>query len=163
MRKNRAVKTNRKEGAPAKFSSPEEMGAAIQKYFEACPDKRNVVTQLGTIVEVPTPTMSGLALFLGFCDRHSMYDYEKRPLFSHTIKKARAMLTRVYESNLTGQNCAGSIFMLKNLGYADKHEIESKSEVKTVNEIIVKYENMSNEQLTDAIMDRINGHKAKLN
>ena len=53
---------------------------------------------------------------------------------------------------------------LKNVaGWRDKTEIESKHEVKSVQEVIVKYEDMTREQLTDAIMSRINGHKSRLN
>lgn len=162
MKKHKKVSIKRPEGAPAKFLSPEDMEAAIERYFDSCPDKRTVVSD-GVKIEVPSPTISGLSLFLGFSDRHSMYDYEKRPQFSHTIKKARTRITKMYEMNMMGQHCVGSIFMLKNLGYADKTEVESKHEVKSVQEVIVKYENMTREQLTEAIMSRINGHKSRLN
>lgn len=110
-------------GRPPTYRDPSEMADKIVKYFSDCPDKRQVVAE-GLVINVPCPTISGLALYLGFCDRYSFYEYEKKPAFTYTIKTARAMLTRKYEANLDGGNAAGSIFMLKNLGYTDKTEIE---------------------------------------
>jgi hypothetical protein len=121
-----------KGGRPAKFKTPEEMQAAIDEYFLDCPDTYDVIVggEIG-MVTVPCPTLTGLALYLGFCDRYSMYDYEEREEFSHTIKRARAIMVRIYESEVRfGRNTAGAIFMLKNFGYSDKQELEvSQKEV----------------------------------
>lgn len=87
------------------------------------------------VITVPSPTITGLALYLGFCDRHSMYAYEEKPEFSNTIKNARAKMVTLYEQNvLHGKNPSGAIFMLKNFGYSDKQqlEVEAKQEI-TVN------------------------------
>lgn len=110
-------------GRPPKFSNPKDMEAKIATYFENCPDKR-VVYYEGTKIEIPCPTISGLALFLGFVDRYSMYDYEKKPEFTNTIKRARAFITKIYEQLTHTGTCTGAIFMLKNYGYTDKTEIE---------------------------------------
>jgi hypothetical protein len=100
------------------------MQEAIDKYFTECPDKAKVITMIGEI-EVSRPTITGLALFLGFCDRHAMYDYEAKPAFNHTIKNARARMVRIYEQAVQSPSPAGSIFMLKNFGYTDKTEVET--------------------------------------
>ena len=149
-------------GRPPMYSDPAKMEARIERYFKKCPDTRIVVFDGGSI-NVPTPTISGLALYLGFCDRHQMYTYELKPAFSNTIKRARAMLTRVYESNMHGAQCTGSIFMLKNLGYTDRTEIETKAEIKTTHIVTVKFEQMPEAELTQFILNRRNGHKAELN
>ena len=60
----------------------QELEAAIDEYFERRQE-----------VSVP-PTVAGLALWLGFEDRQSIYDYKERPAFSCTIKKA---ITRIEE------------------------------------------------------------------
>ena len=53
---------------------------------------------------------------------------------------------------------------LKNVaGWRDKTEVESKHEVKSVQEVIVKFEDMSKEQLTDFLLRRNNGLASKLN
>ena len=153
-------------GRPPKYTNPEELQKKIDEYFISGRNMKTVIfkSKDGPVeMKVPMPTISGLVLFCGFSDRGAFYDYESKPEFSHTIKRARSRIAQDYEEDLKNGLGVGAIFALKNLGWQDKTEIESKSEVKTVNEIIVKYENMSNEQLTDAIMERINGHKAKLN
>ncbi len=71
------------------------------------------------------PTISGLALHLGFSDRYMLYKYEKKEAFSHTIKGIRARMTSYYEENVF-KYAAGSIFMLKNFGYSDKLLVENK-------------------------------------
>lgn len=121
----------RGRGKPAKFSSPEEIGKKIDLYFEKCPDVRVITSSLtGKETIVPCPTITGLALFLGFCSRQSMFDYESKPEYSYTIKKARIRIERIYESMLHSQSCTGAIFALKNFGWRDKTEVEHSGEVK---------------------------------
>jgi hypothetical protein len=96
-------------GRPPLFKTDEELQGMITKYFE----QDNI-----------KPTITGLALFLGFCDRHSFYDYEKREEFSHTIKRARALIETVYETLLHSNSCTGAIFALKNFGWKDKTEVD---------------------------------------
>jgi hypothetical protein len=125
MAKNKTNKKPNPVGRPPLFKTPEKLEAKIKLYFENCPDKRQVPTAFGGVAELPSPTISGLALFLGFCDRHSMWDYEfGRPEFSNTIKRARAKITQYYENNMTGGQCTGPLFMLKNLGYSDQTEVK---------------------------------------
>lgn len=123
-------------GRPPKYKTPEQMQKAIDAYFKDCPDQAEVFVggEIG-VITVPSPTITGLALYLGFCDRFSMYEYEQRPEFTDTIKNARARMVNIYEQNVThGKNPSGAIFMLKNFGYSDKQElkVESKQEI-TVN------------------------------
>lgn len=113
-------------GRPAKFKTPQELELAIDKYFKDGAYKRKVITQLGVEVEIPTPTITDLVLYLGFADRHSFYAYEEKPEFSNTIKRARSMIEREYEMCLRGSTPTGAIFALKNFGWIDKHEIDHK-------------------------------------
>ena len=113
-------------GRPPKYATPEEMQEAIDDYFTNCPDKVNIGDEI-----VSTPTITGLALHLGFSCRQSMYDYESKKEFSYTIKSAKARMERIYEASLLyGKNSAGAIFALKNFGWTDKQELEvSRAEI----------------------------------
>lgn len=93
---------------PATYDNPEQMQTEVDKYFEAEGKK----------------TMTGLALALGFDSRQSLYDYQKRDEFSYIINKALLRIECQYEENLSGNNVAGSIFVLKNMGWKDKNETD---------------------------------------
>ena len=118
----------KKAGRPAKYKSADEMAQRIDRYFSKCPDNR-IIYVMGAKIKMPCPTISGLALYLGFADRHQMYMYELKPEFSHTIKKARAMMERTYEQMLHTASPTGAIFALKNFGWSDKQEIEHTGNV----------------------------------
>ena len=74
-------------------------------------------------IEVPIPTISGLAHFLGFESRQSFYDYEKKDGFSYTVKRARLFIEVHYEEMLNTGNVTGAIFALKNLGWLDETKV----------------------------------------
>jgi len=95
-----------KGGRPAVFESATEMQTEVDLYFASEGKK----------------TMTGLALALGFDSRQSLYDYQKKDEFSYIINKALLRIECQYEENLSGNNVAGSIFVLKNMGWKDKTE-----------------------------------------
>ena len=111
-----------KVGRPAKYKTPQEIEDAVELYFE----------------ENDKPTISGLALFLGFESRQSFYDMEKKSEFTYSIKKARLKIESIYESALHSGNCTGAIFALKNFGWSDKQEIDHNVNIPTLPNIIVK-------------------------
>ncbi len=111
MAKNTDAKSQSKgAGRPPLFASPEELKAAVDNYF--------------TIDELPT--LAGLAVHLGFCDRQSLTDQEARgDGFSCIIKTAKTRIQAAHERGLYTPSCTGHIFWLKNhAGYADKQEVE---------------------------------------
>lgn len=130
-------------GRPRNYQTPEELQQAILSYFHNCPDTRAVPVGF-TIKHVPCPTITGLALYLGFCDRHALYNMESNPEFSDTIKQARSLITRVYEQITQGGNCTGAIFMLKNFGYSDDTNVKHSGIVATADVDVSK---MSNEEI----------------
>lgn len=95
-------------GRPALFNSPDDLRVAIDEYF----------------ANNKYATITGLALYLGFCDRQSLYDYEKKPEYSCMIKEARLRVESCYEATLYTKNPTGAIFALKNMGWKDKQETE---------------------------------------
>jgi hypothetical protein len=100
-----------KGGRPPRYATAQELDGKVQGYFDRA-GKR--------------PTLSGLAHYLGFESRQSMYDYEKRTEeFSYIIKKARLRVEEYYEELLVDDTVrpAGPIFALKQFGWADRHEV----------------------------------------
>lgn len=118
------------------FKTVKELEDKIEEYFATGAYKRKVVTENGQVIEVPTPMITDLALFLGFCNRQSFYDYENNEEFSDALKKARARIEREYEANLRNSSCAGSIFALKNFGWVDKTD-EPKEGNKYITNIVL--------------------------
>lgn len=115
-------------GRPPKYSKAEDLEAKIQEYFDK-------VVKSGDHI-----TISGLVLHCGFSDRASFYDYEKKPEFTHTIKRARTLIEEDYEKYLRTGNATGAIFALKNFGWTDKREIDQtvKGEFKGIDINIIQ-------------------------
>ena len=65
-------------------------------------------------------TITGLALFLGFCSRQSIYDYKENKEYSYILKRATLAVENSYETNGT----AFDIFALKNMGWDDRQIID---------------------------------------
>jgi hypothetical protein len=102
-----------------KYKTPELLSEAIGDYFKNGVRTKKVM--LGNVaVDMPVPTITGLVIHLGFCDRQSFYDYEKYKGYSCTIKKARTFIECHYEEMLQVGNTTGAIFALKNFGWRDK-------------------------------------------
>jgi hypothetical protein len=101
-------------GRPAKYNNQEELQAAIDSYFS----------------KHEKPTITGLALFLGFESRQSLYDYEKNSDYSFIVKRARTMVEASYEEDLRSNNVAGVIFALKNMGWKDRTEVDNSHTIK---------------------------------
>ena len=130
-----------------KYTDPKVLEAKIDEYFEkevySIPllDKEgNPVLSGGKIVkDVKPPTLSGLANYLGFCDRQSLYDYRDKKVdsdkgFSCAIKKAIGRVSAFAEDQLfTGQS-TGAIFWLKNAGWKDRQDITSDD--KAINQAV---------------------------
>jgi hypothetical protein len=116
-------------GCPAMYQSPEDMQKKIDKYFATqCKtvilkdeDGRPAKGKNGTLaIQYNPPTVAGLALYLGFADRRSLYDYKyNKPNFSHIINRAITRIEEYAEKQLTTGNSTGAIFWLKNHGWID--------------------------------------------
>ena len=129
-----AADAEKSEGRPLKFKTEAELGKAISAYFKKCKpkvlkDKKGKVLTNSNgvpIMEPNPPTLTGLALHLGFESRQSIYDYEKRGAFSYTIKRARLQCEEWVENGmLSGKfHPSAGIFALKNYGWKDKQECE---------------------------------------
>ena len=106
-------------------------------YYETLEDLLPVLKMWEqTIEEGEKPTVTGLALALGFCDKSSLYDYAKKDEFSHSIKKALLIVENGYEKALRGEAAAGPIFALKNFDWKDRQEIDQTIKLPNINLIM---------------------------
>lgn len=99
------------KGGGKPLLTAEEMEAKITEYFEYCQAN-----------EIKT-TVTGLALFLGYSHKESLYNV-KHPDLLPLVQRARTVIECMYEQNLHSHNPTGSIFALKNMGWKDKTEQE---------------------------------------
>lgn len=139
-----------KMGRPPLFNTPDELADAINEYFNKGVKLRKVV--LGPpnnryTDELPVPTITGLVIYLGFESRQSFYDYEDKPDFSYTIKRARLFIENEYEEQLQVGNVTGAIFALKNFGWRDKVEHDISNPDGTLNPL----HGISTDELRDYI------------
>jgi len=125
-------------GRPPHFETPKELQKAINRYFNKC---KPTLDEEGKVIDLNPPTVSGLALFLGFESRQSLYDYQKRNKdFSYIIKRARLTIESHYEEGLNYMAPAGKIFALKNMGWSDKTEHELTGKDGHAIETVIKVE-----------------------
>lgn len=121
-------------GVHAFFETVEELDNLIKDYFDYIKGdfewktgsdlEGNPVDYKSFTREPENPSVTGLALHLGFESRQSVYDYEKRSDgFSYTIKRARLRVEASYEQHLLTKVSTGAIFALKNFGWSDKSEV----------------------------------------
>lgn len=116
------------------YPTPKDVEVALDVYFHSydCTGSNKI------------PTMSGLALWLGFKDRQDMYEScrEKGQMclpkpYIHPIRKAVAYIESLHESNmLRSGNHSGSIFWLKNRGWSDIPAKQDSTKGNTINIII---------------------------
>lgn len=98
-------------GRPPLFNTPEELQQRIDEYKEYLETNGR------------PPTIAGLAYYTGL-DRKTIYNYNKKDEFFHTIKKFVDWIIMTYEEQATDKGNAGIIFLMKNYGYTDKQETE---------------------------------------
>ena len=114
------------------------MQQAIDAYFESCkgepyldPDGYAVRDKYGELimVNVHPPTVTGLALALGFTGRKQLIDYQGREEFCNTITRAKARCEEYAEGRLYDRDGAnGAKFSLGcNFGWRERKAEEPQS------------------------------------
>lgn len=136
-------------GRPKHFENEQELQSKIEEYFIWLQgdfenvEKRNEEDEpyLERVYSryPEDPTITGLALYLGFESRQSVYDYEKSGEFSYTVKRARLHIENSYEKDLRSKHYTGAIFALKNFGWSDKQEIDHTSKGESINPTPIKF------------------------
>ena len=103
-------------GKPPVFDSPEAIETKINEYFESLLDEKGEEYK-------NRPTITGLALFLGFASRQSLHDYLQKDDYSYIIKRAQQIVAMSYEEMLLTRVSTGAIFALKNMGWKDEQKV----------------------------------------
>lgn len=115
-------------GRPRIYENVEDLQEAVDSYFmqevmiEADSKCGSQKIPSGKFEPIAKPTVTGLALHLGFADKTTLYEYRDRPQFSYPIKRALTMIEQYHELGLSDNNVTGRIFALKNMGWKDKVE-----------------------------------------
>lgn len=108
---------------------PEKLYDRIVSYFDYIQGEFHIENKEDKEVVVwdrkPEPeTITGLALYLGFRSKGTLYEYAKKNEFSDYVKRALLVVEQKYELQLSYTSPTGAIFALKNMGWKDKQEIE---------------------------------------
>lgn len=111
-------------GRPPKFTSVEEMQAKIDEYFAACKghpmtddEGKPVLDKFGRpiILDAHPPTITGLALALGFASRQGLLTYQGKKAYCDTITRAKTFCERYAEERLFDRDGSnGAKFSLQN-------------------------------------------------
>ena len=130
-------------GRPPKYNSKEEIQEKVDCYFESCEGKvlkdddgKVILDKYGQpiIVGSRPPTMTGLALALGFNSRQSLLNYEAKKEFLDTITRAKAKVEQYTEERLFDRDGAnGAKFSLTNnfKGWNEKTEVAVSGSLET--------------------------------
>ena len=115
-----------KEGRPKIVKTAEELKEGVNAYYNSI--IRSRFTEEGEEIKYfYRPTITGLALHLGYATRQSIYyNQNNDEEFCYILKKATTFIEQYHEESLDSKNVAGHVFALKNMGWTDKSEIETK-------------------------------------
>lgn len=141
--------TKKAVGRPPKYKCKEEIEEKIEAYFKKCEgrvleDKNGdpILDKWGKpiIVDREVPTITGLALALGFSTRLSLLNYQGKVEFMNTITRAKTRVEAYTEQRLFDRDGSnGAQFSLRNnfKGWNDKQitvldEEEQKARIEQI-------------------------------
>lgn len=130
-----------KIGRPPTYKTAKAMQKVIDEYFDACmgeyvrdEDGNIEIDKNGhpVITKERPLTITGLALALGFTGRQALLNYEGKPEFMDTIKRAKSKVEQYAEERLFDKDGVnGAKFNLSNnfSGWSEKQQIDSNVNV----------------------------------
>ena len=132
-------------GRPPMYKSKEEIQEKIDKYFSDCEGKvledkdgNPILNKYGGVIIIGSkpPTVTGLALALGFASRQALLNYQDKDEFNDTITRAKSRVEQYAEERLFDRDGShGAQFSLRNnfKGWKSK-DIEETEDVSTVDD-----------------------------
>lgn len=155
-------------GRPPKYRNVEEIEDKIDQYFAICEGEpllddegKQIVNKYGCpcwIKPPKPPTVTGLALALGFASRQALLNYQAKKEFNDTITRAKSRVEEYAESRLFDRDGSnGAQFSLRNNFKGWNIDNEQKLEIE-----LLKLENQvkdsqPEEEAEDNFMDALNG------
>lgn len=125
-------------GRPPKYRTAEEMQNVIDQYFKDCEGIKaldedgnpRVSAKYGWLYEIEPkpPTVTGLALALGFNSRLALLNYQDKDEFVNTVMRAKSQIEAYAEARLFDKDGAnGAKFSLANnfKAWRERQEIET--------------------------------------
>lgn len=122
-------------GRPPLWVTPEEFASKAMDYFKSIEavyeeKSKDVINNMGIketvkwkecVKEEERPTITGLALFLGYDSRKNFYKQADRSdEFRYMVDRCRLVVEHYYEIALFSRNVQGAIFALINMGWYNK-------------------------------------------
>lgn len=126
-----------KVGRPPMYKTKKELQEKIDSYFEECKgrilyydDGKMIRDKYGfpLIIDARPPTITGLALHLGFTSRQALLNYQAKEEFVDTITRAKSRVECYAEERLYDKDGAnGAKFNLANNfeGWKEKQQIDA--------------------------------------
>lgn len=115
---------NKPVGRPPMYATKEEIQEKIDEYFKECEgtvlrdsNDEPIFDKYGqpVIIGMRPPTVTGLALALGFTSRQALLNYEGKEEFVDTIMRAKARVEQYAEERLFDRDGShGAQFSLRN-------------------------------------------------
>lgn len=132
-------------GRPPRYKTVEEMQAKIDAYFTDCAGEP-LLDENGTaitdkygepvIIGAHPPTVTGLALALGFTGRQALLNYQAKKQFMDTITRAKSRCGEYAESRLYDRDGArGAQFSLEHNFRWNTANAAEESEVKILDDL----------------------------
>lgn len=133
-------------GRPFKYRTVTALQEGIEEYFRVCQGEvlrdstgDPVLDKYGqpVVVGAKPPTVTGLALALGFASRQALLNYQGRPQFNDAITRAKSRVEEYTEGRLFDKDGArGAQFSLRNNFRGWRDDLEEKNgEVQIVDDL----------------------------
>ena len=147
--------TKKAVGRPPKYKSKEEIEEKIDAYFKQCEGEvlkdnngNTVFNKFGNpvIINQRPPTVTGLALALGFSTRLSLLNYQRTKEFMNPITRAKARVEAYAEERLFDRDgSSGAQFSLRNnfKGWTEKTELDEEEQQARIEQIRANTARMS--------------------
>ena len=160
-------------GRPPKYKSVEEIEDKIEQYFAICEGEpllddegKQIVNKYGCpcwIKPPKPPTVTGLALALGFASRQALLNYQAKKEFNDTITRAKSRVEEYAESRLFDRDGSnGAQFSLRNNFKGWNIDNEQKLEIELLKLESQVRDSQPEEEAEDNFMDALNGTAAEV-
>lgn len=153
-----ATAKKKRIGAPPMYKTVQQMQEKIDEYFNLCEGEMffdengcPMVTEKGFPiykVNPKPPTVTGLALALGFTSRQALLNYQAKDDFVDTVTRAKSRVEEYAETRLFDKDGAnGAKFSLANNfeGWREKQDLRVDGDMKTSGETVIKFEGVLDE------------------